>query len=78
MAKMWEKHLKKKVRKGPTSLLKISLWASSLSARLNQPHGFSVGRKHNIDSKWVVPNNWWIKQISELLQMAPLTTLNFC
>ena len=29
IAKMWKKHLKKKVRKGPASLLKISLWDGS-------------------------------------------------
>ena len=29
IAKMWQKHLKKKVRKGPASLLKTSLWDSS-------------------------------------------------
>ena len=39
---MWEKDLKKKVRKGPASLLKISLWDSSVSACANQPPGFSV------------------------------------
>ena len=44
IAKMWEKHLKKKVRKGPASLLKISLWGSSVSACANQPPGFSVSR----------------------------------
>ena len=39
---MREKHLKKKVRKGPASLLKISLWGSSVSTCRNQPPGFSV------------------------------------
>ena len=29
-------------KKGPTSLLKISLWDSSVSACANQPPGFSV------------------------------------
>ena len=29
IAKMWKKHLKMKVRKGPASLLKISLWDGS-------------------------------------------------
>ena len=29
IAKMWKKHLKKKVRKGPASLLKTSLWDGS-------------------------------------------------
>ena len=41
-AKMWEKHLKKKVKKGPVSLLKISLWGSSASACANEPPGFFV------------------------------------
>ena len=39
---MWEKHLKKKARKGPASLLKISLWGTSVSACANQPSCFSV------------------------------------
>ena len=39
---MWEKHLKKKVRNGPTSLLKISLSDSSISAIANQRPDFSV------------------------------------
>ena len=39
---MWEKHLKKKVGKGPASLLKISPWGSSVSACANEPPGFSV------------------------------------
>ena len=39
---MWEKHLKKKVRKVPASLLKVSLWGSSVSAGANQAPGFSV------------------------------------
>ena len=39
---MGEKHLKKKVRKGPASLLKISRWGSSVSACANQPPGFSL------------------------------------
>ena len=42
IAKMWEKHLKKKVKKGPASLLKISPWGSSVSACANEPPGFSV------------------------------------
>ena len=41
---MWEKHLKKKVRKGTASLLKISCWDSSVSACLDQPPGFSLSR----------------------------------
>ena len=39
---MREKHLKKKVKKGPASLLKISLWGSSVSACANEPPAFSV------------------------------------
>ena len=39
---MREKHLKKKVKKGPASLLKISLWGSSVSACANEAAGFSV------------------------------------
>ena len=46
---MLEKHLKKKVRKGPASLLKISLWGSSVSACANQPPGFSVSRTSTPD-----------------------------
>ena len=42
IAKMWEKHLKKKVVKGPASLLKNSLCDSSVCACANQPPGFSV------------------------------------
>ena len=34
-------------------------------------------QKPNIDSEWVIPNNEWIKKISELLQMTPLTILKF-
>ena len=41
---MWEKHLKKKVKKGPASLIKISLLGSSVSACANEPYGFSVSR----------------------------------
>ena len=39
---MLEKHLKKEVRKGPASLLKISLCDSFISACGNQPPGFSI------------------------------------
>ena len=39
---MSEKHLKKKVRKGPAPLFKISPWDSSVSACANEPPGFSV------------------------------------
>ena len=39
---MWEKPLKKKVRKGPVSLLKASRWGSSVSACANQPPGLSL------------------------------------
>ena len=46
---MWEKHLKKKVRKGRASLLKISLWGSSVSAYGNQPPGFSVSETSTPD-----------------------------
>ena len=38
---MWEKHLKKKVRKVPASLLKISPGDSSVSACENQSPGIS-------------------------------------
>ena len=44
MAKMREEHLKKKVKKGPASLLKISIWGSSVSASANESPGFSVSR----------------------------------
>ena len=30
-------------------------------------------RKQSIDSIWVILNNWWIKNTSDLLQTAPLT-----
>ena len=72
---MWEKHLKKKARKGPASLLKISLWESSVSVCANQPPGFSLSRTSI--PKWVIPKNQWIKKISELLRTTPLTILNF-
>ena len=39
---MSQKHLKKKVKKGPASLLKISGWGSSVSPCANQPPGFSL------------------------------------
>ena len=42
IAKMWGKYLKKKVRKRPVSLLKISRWGSSVSACTNQPPVFSI------------------------------------
>ena len=46
---MREKHLKKEnLRKGPASLLKISLW--DISSWLL--------RKQNIDSKWAIPKNY--------------------
>ena len=35
-------HLKQKVKKGPVSLLKISLWGGSVSAGANEAAGFSV------------------------------------
>ena len=34
--------MKKKVKNGPASLLKISLWGSSVSASANESPGFSV------------------------------------
>ena len=34
-------------------------------------------RKRDIESKWIIPNNEWIKKFSELLQTAPLRILNF-
>ena len=55
---MWEKHPQKKVKKGPVSLLKISLWGSSVSACANGPPGFSIVGA-------ATPNG--IKNISELL-----------
>ena len=36
------KYLKQKVKKDPASLLKISLWGSSVSASANESPGFSV------------------------------------
>ena len=42
IAKIWEKHLKKKAKKNPASLLKISLWGNSVSACANESPGFSV------------------------------------
>ena len=39
---MREKHLKKKIRKDPASLLKISPWGSSVSAYANESPGFSL------------------------------------
>ena len=36
------KYLKQKVKKDPASLLKISLWGSSVSACANESPGFSV------------------------------------
>ena len=73
IAKMSEKHLKKKVKKGPASLLKISLWGSSVSACANEAAGFSVSGASTPNGLFQV-----IKKISELLQTAPLTILNFC
>ena len=42
IAKIREKDLKKKVKKSPASLLKISLWGNSVSACANESPGFSV------------------------------------
>ena len=66
------KLLKKKVRKGPAFLLEISLWGSSVTACANQPPGFSL-------SGTSIPNELFqtINKISELLQAAPSTILNF-
>ena len=63
------------VRKGPASLLKIS--RSSVSACANQPPGFSLSGTL-IPNELFIPNNYGIKKISELLQTASLTILNFC
>ena len=41
---MCKEHLKKKVKKGPASLLKISLCGSSVPACANESPGFSVSR----------------------------------
>ena len=41
--------MKKKVRKGPASLLKISPWGSSFSACANEPPGFSVSGASTLD-----------------------------
>ena len=46
---MWEKHLKKKVREGSASLLKISLWGSSVSACATQPPVSSVSETSTPD-----------------------------
>ena len=73
---MSEKHLKKKVKKGSTSLLKISLWDSSISACANEPPGFSVSGVATPNGLFQTVNG--LKRFSELLQTAPLTILNFC
>ena len=39
-----KKYLQKKVRKGPASLLKISLWGSSVSTCGNESPGFTISR----------------------------------
>ena len=76
IAKLWEKHLKKKIRKGPASYLKSHSDGTILSFYLRKSITWFL-RKRGIDSKWVIPNNKWIKKISELLHTAPLTILNF-
>ena len=55
IAKISEKHMEKKeiLRKGPPSLIKISLWDGFQF--LLVPTWFL--RKRSIDSKWVIPNN---------------------
>ena len=70
---MWREKVKKKVRKGPTSLLKISFLDSSVSA--NQPPGFSISGTSTPNGLFQTING--LKKISELLQMATLTILNF-
>ena len=72
---MWEWHLKKKeiLRKRRASLLKISLWDSFC---LWKSTTWFI-RKRNIDCKCVVPNMYWAKKISELLQTALLTLTSY-
>ena len=70
---MWEEHLKKKVRKGPASLLKISLWGSSVSVCANESPGFSVSGASTPNVLFQI----MVKKISELLQTVPLAILNF-
>ena len=76
LAKIWETHLKKKVRKGPPSLLKISLWGSSVSACAKKSPGFSVSGASTPNGLFQTING--LKRLlSRLLQTAPLTILNF-
>ena len=66
IAKIWETHLKKKVKKGSASLLKISFWGSSVSAYANESPGFSVSGGstpnglfqtiNDLKDYWVTPN----------------------
>ena len=70
-----KKYLQKKGKKGPASLLKnltLGQFCFDLWKWITWFH-----HKQSIDSKWVIPNNWWIKKISELLQTVPLPILNF-
>ena len=66
MAKKWEKQLKKKeiLRKSPAYLLQILLWDSFQFLLMQTWFLF----KRNIDSKWIIPNNEWVKKINGLLQ----------
>ena len=53
----------------------ISLWGSSVSARANQPPGFSVRGTSTPDGLFQTIKS--TEKISELLQTAALTILNF-
>ena len=78
IAKMWEKHLKKRgiIRNGRTCLLKISL-RDSFQFLLVQITITWFLRKWNIDSKGVIQNNQWVEKINELLQTSP-STITWC
>ena len=48
IAKLWENYAKKKVRKGPASLLKISLWDGSQFPLVQNSHLVSPLVEHQL------------------------------
>ena len=63
------------IRKGPASLLKISLWEFSVSACANQPPSYSVSGTSTPNGLSQTING--LKRLVSLLQTAPSTFLNF-
>ena len=66
---------KEESKKGPASLLKISLWGSSVSTCANEQPGFCISVATTPNGLFQTING--LKKFSQLLQTAPLTILNF-